>query len=101
MLDTKLVSLTLNGIKGRLLIGSVEVPDPLAQDQCELDLIVKVDTTGPDDGTLAGKQDGGGGLLEEEGLLGPGAVQLGDMVPGKDKKISQREQWFALRLCIM
>lgn len=73
--------LTLNGIQRRLLILRVEVPDPLAKDDGKLNLVMQVNTPGPDHRALTGEQDRRGRLLEEEGLLRPGAVELGDMVP--------------------
>ena len=41
---------------------------------------MKIDALGADDGTSARRQNGGGGLQEEEGLLGPRAVQLRDVI---------------------
>lgn len=73
--------LTVNGIKGALLVGRVEVHKLLAHYDGQLDLIVQVHTLGPDAGPLAGLQQGGGRLEEEEGLFWPRAVQLLDMVP--------------------
>ena len=74
--------LTLNGIQRRLFILHVEILHALAQDQSELNLIVQADTPWPDHWTLAGKQDRRRRLLEKEGLLRPGAVELRDVVPG-------------------
>jgi hypothetical protein len=42
----------------------------LAHDESELDFVVEVNAARSDDGPLAGEEDGGGGLEEEEGLLG-------------------------------
>ena len=74
--------LTLNGIQSALLVRGVQVLDLLAHDEGELDLIVKVDALGPDDRAFPRWQNGAGRLEEEEGLLGPGVVQFGDVVPG-------------------
>lgn len=73
--------LTLDRIQRRLFILSIKVLDLLAKDQGKLDLIVQVDPPWPDHRALAGKQDGRGGLLEKERLLGPGAVEFCDVVP--------------------
>lgn len=74
--------LTLNGVEGAFLIARLEVPELLADDEGQLNLVVKIHALGPDDRTGARQQDGRGGLQEEEGLLGPRAVQLCDMVAG-------------------
>lgn len=66
-----------------LVIGG-QVLDLLAYDESQLDLIVQVDAPGPDDGALAGQQQTGGGLQEEERLLRPRAVQLLDVVPNRE-----------------
>ena len=71
--------LTLNCVQGGLVV-SREVLQPLAHDQRQLDLIVKAHTPWADDGSLAGQQDGGGGLQKEEGLLWARTVQLGDVI---------------------
>jgi len=72
-------SLTINCVQGGLLIPR-EVLQLFAHDQGQLDLIVKAHTPWADDGSLAGQQDGGGGLQKEEGLLRARTVQLGDVV---------------------
>lgn len=74
--------LTLNCVQSRLLILRIEVLQPLAHNQSELNLIVQVDAPRPDHGALARKKNGRGRLLEKEGLLRPRAVELGDVVPG-------------------
>lgn len=71
--------LTLDCVQGGLIVSS-EVLQPLAHDQSQLDLIVEVDTSGPDDRSLARQQDGRRWLQEEEGLLWTRTVQLGDVV---------------------
>lgn len=76
-------SLTVNCVHCRRLILRVQVPQPLAHDHGQLNLIVQVDAARADDGTLAGKQDRRRRLQEKEGLLGPGAVELADVVPGR------------------
>lgn len=73
--------LTVNGIECALLIGCIQVRDPLAHDEGKLDLIVQVHTLGCDNRALARLQESGGWLKEEEGLLRPRAVQLLDVVP--------------------
>jgi hypothetical protein len=72
--------LTLNGVQGALLIGSVEIPKPLVENNTEFDFIVEIDTPGADDRAGAGEDNGGRGLEEEERLLGPYVVELLDVV---------------------
>ncbi len=74
-------SLALNGVESSLLIVGIKVLELLADDQGELNLIVKVNATGVNHRTLAREQDGARRLQEEEGLLRSGAVQLRDVVP--------------------
>jgi hypothetical protein len=51
---------------------------------------MQVDTLGAENGAGAGDKDRGGGLEEEERLLGGGVVQLGDVVAISWKvKVSQ------------
>jgi len=71
---------TLNGGQSASLVASIEVADLLADDQGQLDLVMKVDALGLDNGTIAGQENGGWRLEEEEGLLGPLVVQLSYMV---------------------
>lgn len=72
---------TVNGIVNGLLIRLLNILEILAHDQGELDLIAELDTLGADHRTLSLQKNGCGRLQEEEGLLGPGAVELGNMVP--------------------
>lgn len=58
----------------------VDVAERLADHDAELDFVVEVDAAGAEDGALVGKEDGGGGLEEEEGLLGALVVELLDVV---------------------
>lgn len=71
---------TLNGGKGSALILSVQVSDLLAKNEGQFDLIMEVDSPGPDDRAGSRQQKRGWGLEEEEWLLRPLVVQLGDMV---------------------
>ncbi len=80
--------LTLDSIQRRLLILHIQVLHPLAQNQGQLDLIVQVDASRPDDRALAGEQNGRSRLLEKEGLLGAGAVQLGNVVASNSRRVS-------------
>lgn len=57
------------------------VSDTLAEDKSKLNLVVHINTTGPDDGSFSGKDNGRRRLKEEERLLGLCAVQLRDVVP--------------------
>lgn len=77
--------LTLNGVKGALLIVRCQVLDLLAHYERQLNLIVQVDALGPDDRALPRLQDTSWGLEEEERLLRPRAVQLLDVVPDERK----------------
>ena len=72
--------LTLDGVQGGLFVVRLEVAQLLADDKGQLDLKVEIDALGPDDGTGPRGHNGGGGLQKEEGLLGPRAVQLRDVI---------------------
>lgn len=71
---------TVDGVESALVVGRIQVGDFLADDECQLDLVVQVYTLGPDNIALAGEQKRGGRLEEEERLLWPGAVKLLDVV---------------------
>lgn len=71
--------LTLNGFECRILIFGVKIAKSLANHETQFDFIMQTDTLGTEDGALAGEEDGGRGLQEEEGLLGGRAVQLCDV----------------------
>ena len=86
-----LIYLTLNGIQSTLLVRGVEVLDLLANDEGKLNLIVKIDAFGLDHRPFSRRQDGAGRLEEEEGLLRPRVVQLGDVVPGAG--VSKPAEW--------
>jgi len=58
----------------------VDVAERLADHDSELDFVVEVDAARAEDGALFGEEDGGGGLEEEEGLLGALVVELLDVV---------------------
>jgi len=58
----------------------VDVAQRLADHDSELDFVVQVDAAGAEDGAFVGEEDGGGGLEEEEGLLGALVVELFDVV---------------------
>lgn len=75
--------LTVNGVNGALLIVRRQVLDLLAHNERQLNLIVQVDTLGPDDRALTRLQHTSWGLEEEEWLLRPRAVELLDMVPNE------------------
>lgn len=74
---------TLNGIQGTLGVVGLEVTDQLADDEGQLDLKVHVNALGAQAGALAREDNGGGRLEEEEGLLGLGVVELGNVVPAR------------------
>lgn len=44
---------------------------------------MQTDTLGTENGTAVREQDGGGGLQEEEGLLGSGVIQLSNVIAGR------------------
>lgn len=71
---------TLNGVDGALVVISLEILDLLAEDESKLDLIVHVDALGSQHWATSRKEDRGGGLEEEEGLLGAGVVELLDVI---------------------
>ena len=75
--------LTLNGIQCTLLVLRIQVSDSLAHHQTQFDLIVQADTLGAENGAAVREKDGGGGLQEEEGLLGGGIVQLGNVIASR------------------
>lgn len=72
--------LTLNRVQGAFLIIRIEITQGLADHETQFDFIVQADALGAQDGSLAGEEDGGSGLEEEERLLGGGIVELGDVV---------------------
>lgn len=80
-METEEETPTLNCVQGTLLVLRVQVPHRLAHHQSQFHLIVQVRALGPQDGTAIRKENRGGGLEEEKGLLGLGVVQLGDVVP--------------------
>ena len=72
--------LTFNGIQRTLLVLRIQVSDSLSHHQTQFNLIVQADTLGPENRAAVREKDGGGGLQEEEGLLGGGIVQLGNVI---------------------
>jgi hypothetical protein len=58
----------------------VDVAQSLSNHDSELDFVVEVHAARAEDWALVGEEDGGGGLEEEEGLLGALVVELLDMV---------------------
>lgn len=60
----------------------VEIAESLANDQAQFHFVVQADALGAQHGTAAGEEDRGGGLEEEERLLGLGVVQLGNVIAG-------------------
>lgn len=58
----------------------VDVAERLADYDAELDFVVEVNAAGAEDGAFVGEEYGGGGLEEEEGLLGALVVELLDVV---------------------
>lgn len=61
----------------------VEIPQRLAHHKAQFNFIMQTDTLGAEDWATSGKEDRGGGLEEEKGLLGLGVVQLGDVIAAK------------------
>lgn len=66
-----------------MLILRVQIPNGLAHHQTQFDLIVQTDALGAENRAAVGEEDGGSGLQEEEGLLGGGVVQLGNVIAVK------------------
>lgn len=71
---------TVDGVQSGLLILRIQVPKRLAHHQTQFYLVVQRGAAGAQDGALVGTEDGGRRLQEEEGLLGLGVVQFGDVV---------------------
>lgn len=78
--SNQVMTRTFNGVHGSFGVFRVKIAHCLAHDEAELDFVVHVHTTGAEHGTLAREEDGGRRLQEEEGLLGTGAVELGNVV---------------------
>lgn len=78
---------TLNSIKSSTLITGIEISDLLADDESQLNLIVKTDAPGLNNWTGTGEEDGGRRLEEEEWLFWPLIVQLCDMVSMNEPSI--------------
>jgi hypothetical protein len=74
---------TLDSVHSTLSIRSLEISSQLADDKSQLNLVVHLNALGSQDSTLTGEHDGRGGLEEEEGLLGLGAVELSNMFPAR------------------
>ena len=66
-----------------MLILRVQIPNGLAYYQTQFNLKVQTDTLGAENGAAVREQDGGSGLQEEEGLLGSGVVQFGNVIAVK------------------
>lgn len=62
------------------MILRVQIPHRLPHHQTQLHLVVHDHALGAQDGALPGQQDRRRRLQEEEGLLGPRVVQLGDVL---------------------
>jgi hypothetical protein len=74
------VRLTLNGVQRTLLIIWVQIAQGLANHQTQFNFIVQAHALGAQDRSGAGGEDRGGGLEEEEGLLGGCVVEFGDVI---------------------
>lgn len=72
----------MDRIQCALAVLWVKVPHRLAHHEGEFDFIVQLGTLRAQDGTLAGEENGGRGLEEEEGLLGLGVIELGNVIAG-------------------
>lgn len=71
---------TINRIHRPRVILRVQIPHRLPHHQAQLHLVVQDHALGAQHGALPRQQDRRRWLQEEEGLLGPGVVQLGDVV---------------------
>lgn len=77
--------LTVDSIQCTLLVLRIEITHGLAYHQAQFHLVVHADALGAENGTATGDEDGGGRLEEEEGLLGLGVVELGDVIAIKSR----------------
>jgi hypothetical protein len=72
--------LTMDSVQRTPLVIGIQIAHCLAHHQAQFDFIVQANALGAQDGSRAWSEDRGGGLEEEERLLGGCIVQLGDVI---------------------